>query len=92
MVLFTSRSLLTWGEISKHLTWYLRQVFACYLLLMNYIPLSFIVITPWQNMTSSYKKQAGGEKIWLPCGGTSIFALNFTGSNSSVILRQNCPP
>ena len=43
-------------------------------------------------MPSSCKKQTGGGKIWLPCGGTSIFALNFTCSNSPVILRWNCPP
>ena len=25
-------------------------------------------------MTFSYRKQTGGEKIWLSCGGMSIFA------------------
>ena len=38
-------------------------------------------------MPSSHKKQTGGRKIWLPCGETSIFALNFTSSNSPVIIR-----
>ena len=75
-----------------HLTWNLSQVFACYLLLTNYMHPSFIDITLWQNMPSSWKKQTDGGKIWLPCRGTSIFAPNFTGLNSPVILRQNCPP
>ena len=38
-------------------------------------------------MPSSWKKWTGGEKTWLPCGGTSTFAPNFTGSNSPVILQ-----
>ena len=68
MVLFTSWSLLT-GGTSRHLTWHLPQVFACYLPLMNYIPLSFTDITLWQNMPFLCRKQTGGGKIWLSYGG-----------------------
>ena len=60
-------------EISRCLTWCLPQVFACYLSLINYIPLSFTGITLWQSMPFSYRKQTGGGKIWsLLWGDISI--------------------
>ena len=92
MVLFTSGSLLTWGETSRCLAWHLPQVFACHLPLINYIPLSFTDITLWQSMPFSCKKQTSGAKIWLSYGGTSTFALCYIGFNFPVTPRQNCPP
>ena len=90
MVLFTSRSLLTWGNLKMpHLV--LPQVFACHLPLINYIPLSFTDITLWQSMPFSCKKQTGGGKIWLSCGGTSTFAFCCIGFNFPVTPRWNCP-
>ena len=92
MVLFTSRSLLTCGEILRHLVWPLPQVFACHLPLINYTHFSFTDITLWQNMTFSCKKQTSGKKIWLQCGGTSTSALPCISFNFLVIPRWNCPP
>ena len=90
MVLFTLGSLLI-GGTSRSLAWHLPQVFACYLPLINYIPLSFTDITLWQSMPFSYRKWTHGGKIWLSCGRTSVFALCCTGSNSPATLRWNCP-
>ena len=41
IVLFTSGSLLTWGETLRCLVWCLPQVFIYHLLSINYIPFSF---------------------------------------------------
>ena len=80
------------GEILRCLTWHLPQVFACYLPLINYIPLYFTDITLWQSMPFSYRKQTGGGKRWLSCGGILASALYYVSSNFPVIPRQNCLP
>ena len=63
-------------EILRYLAWCLPWVFACYLPLINHIPLSFTDVTLWQSMPSFYKKWTGGGKRWLPCGrNISIWLL-----------------
>ena len=57
------------GEILRHLAWHLSQVFACYLPLINYIPLSFTDFIPWQSMPFSYRKWTGGGKEMAPLWG-----------------------
>ena len=47
MDLFTSRSLLTWGKTLRCLVWHLPQVFVCYLLSIDYIPL--LLQTPYND-------------------------------------------
>ena len=91
MVLFTSGSLLTWGNLQIPCLaspW----VFACYLPLINYIPLSFTDLTLWQSMPFFCKKQNSGGKIWFSCGGTSTFALCCIAFNFPVTPRWNSPP
>ena len=90
MVLFTSRSLLTWGNLQAPcLT--PPPVICLLFTLSNYIPLSFTDIL-WPNILSLPKRLIGGERTWLPCGGTLTSALNSTAWNSPVILRWNYSP
>ena len=66
------------GEILRHLAWHLPQVFACYLPLISYIPLSLQTLHYGRICLLHGRKQTNGGKIRLSLWGISQYlSLNY---------------